>query len=38
MYDKEILFKVCDDEKDCPMNEDGDGGEDEENCDHHEGR
>ena len=28
---------MCDERKDCPQNESGDGGEDEEDCDHQEG-
>ena len=36
-YDKEINVEVCDERKDCPQNESGDGGEDEEDCDHQEG-
>ena len=32
------MVKVCDERKDCPLNESGGGGEDEEDCDHHEGK
>ena len=38
IHDKEILFKVCDGISNCPLTEAGAGGEDEENCDNHEGR
>ena len=32
------MVKVCDERKDCPLNESGGGGEDEEDCDHQEGK
>merc|ERR1719381_70756 len=34
---KLLRSQVCDERKDCPLNESGGGGEDEEDCDHHEG-